>query len=284
MIPKNKRRVLITGCSDGGMGAALARAFHKAGFHVYATARDPARMTQLKAEEGIETLTLDTLSPTSIAECVEKVSGPLDILVNNAGRTFLMPVVDLDITEAKKVFDLNVWGHVAVTQAFLPRIMEAKGIIVNQTSVGASLTLPFQSIYNSSKAAMSMISDTMRLELEPFGLKVIELRTGVVKTNMIRTMQTSTSTTVPKDSIYYPARDRLEPSLRQEQFTEAGMPSEQWAEAVVGDLVKKNPPSVIWRGETAFVCWVLSLLPHGWADGFAKKITGLGEVAQILRK
>ncbi|KAI0854605.1 NAD(P)-binding protein [Xylaria cubensis] len=282
MTLNNKRKVLITGCSDGGMGAALALAFQKAGFHVYATARDPAKMTQLKAKEGIETLTLDTLSQKSIAECVEKVTGPLDILVNNAGRTFLMPVVDVDITEAKKVFDLNVWGHIAVTQAFLPRIIEAKGMIVNQTSVGASTTLPFQAIYNSSKAAMSMISDTMRLELEPFGVKVIELRTGVVKTNLIKTMQTSTSTTVPKDSIYDPARDRLEASLRQEQFTEAGMPSAQWAETVVADLSKKSPSSVIWRGETAFVCWVLSLLPHGWADGFAKKVTGLSEVAQLL--
>ncbi|KAI0877413.1 NAD(P)-binding protein [Hypoxylon argillaceum] len=277
-----KRKVLITGCSDGGIGSALALAFHKAGYHVYATARDPAKMTELKSQ-GIETLTLDTLSGESIAECVKKVPS-LDILVNNAGRTFLMPIVDMDIAEAKKVYDINVWSHIAVTQAFMPRLLESKGMIVNQTSIGACGTLPFQAVYNSSKAALSMMSDTLRLELEPFGVKVIELRTGVVKTNLIRTMQTSTSTTLPKDSIYDPARERVEQSLRQEQFVDGGMPSQQWAEAIVRDLSKKSPQSLIWRGQAAFIFWFLSLLPHGWSDGLLKKVSGFSDVAQILRQ
>ncbi|KAI0401348.1 NAD(P)-binding protein [Xylaria palmicola] len=277
-----KRKVLITGCSDGGMGAALALAFHRAGYHVYATARDPAKMAQLKSH-GIETLILDTLSEESIAECVKKVAS-LDILVNNAGRTSLMPVVDTDLAEAKRVYDLNVWSHIAVTQAFMPRLLASRGTVVNQTSVGASVALPFQAVYNSSKAAMSMLSDTMRMELEPFGVKVVELRTGVVKTNMIKTMQASAPTTLPEDSIYLPARERVEQMLRQEQYANAGMPSQQWAEAIVRDLSKKSPPSLIWRGETAFICWVLSLLPYGWADALVKKTTGLGDVAQLLRK
>ncbi|KAI5917045.1 NAD(P)-binding protein [Camillea tinctor] len=277
-----KRKVLITGCSDDSMGSSLALAFHKAGYHVYATARDPNKMTQLKSQ-GIETLTLDTLSADSIAECVRKVPS-LDILVNNAGRTFLMPVVDVNIAEAKKVYDLNVWSHIAVTQAFMPRILESKGTIVNQTSVGVTLTLPFQGVYNSSKAAMSMLSDTMRLELEPFGVKVVELRTGVVKTNLIKTMQNSTTTTIPEDSIYGPAKERIEKSLRQEQFENSGMPRQQWAEAIVRDLSRKPPQPVIWRGETAFLSWFLSLLPYGWSDGLVKKFSGLNDVAQILRK
>ncbi|KAI0114055.1 NAD(P)-binding protein [Nemania sp. FL0031] len=277
-----KRTVLITGCSDGGMGAALALAFHKAGYHVYATARDPTKMTELKSQ-GIETLTLDTLSEESIAECVKKVPS-LDMLVNNAGRTFLMPVVDVNIAEAKKVFDLNVWGHIAVTQAFMPHLLESKGTIVNQTSIGASGTLPFQGVYNSSKAAMAMMTDTMRLELEPFGIKVVELRTGVVKTNLIKSMQTSTITTLPEGSIYDPAREKIEQSLRQEQFVNVGMPKQQWAEATVKDLSKKSPRSPIWRGEAAFLFWFLTFLPYGWADGLLKKITGMSDAAQVLRK
>ncbi|KAJ8125900.1 hypothetical protein O1611_g7736 [Lasiodiplodia mahajangana] len=283
MTPPTKRKVLITGCSDGGTGSALALAFHKAGYHVYGTARDPAKMAQLKSIEGIETLTLDTTSEESIAECVKQVPS-LDMLVNNAGRTFLMPVADVNISEAKKIFDVNVWSHIAVTQAFLPLIRESKGVIVNQTSVNASTTFPFQSIYGSSKAALSMLTDSMRLELEPFGIKVVELRTGVVKTNLIKTMQTSTSTTLPDDSIYGPAKERLEKSLRQEQFVDGGMPNQQWAEAIVRDLSKKNPSTVIWRGEGAFLCWVMSLLPSFLTDGLVKKLTGLDEVAQILRK
>ncbi|KAI6088562.1 NAD(P)-binding protein [Hypoxylon rubiginosum] len=278
----NKRKVLITGCSDDSIGSSLALAFHKAGYHVYATARDPNKITQLMSQ-GIETLTLDTLSEDSIAECVKKVPS-LDILVNNAGKHFLMPVVDVNIAEAKKVYDTNVWAHIAVTQAFMPLLLESKGTIVNQTSVGVTLTLPFQGVYNSSKAAMSMLSDTMRLELEPFGVKVIELRTGVVKTNLIKTMRTSTNPTIPEDSIYEPARESIEKSLRQEQFENAGMEREQWAEAVVQDLSRKSPRPVIWRGEAAFLSWVLSLLPFGWSDGIAKKFSGLNDVAQILGK
>lgn len=156
-----------------------------------------------------------------------------------------MPVVDVNIAEAKKVYDTNVWAQVAVTQAFMPLLLESKGIIVNQTSVGVTLTLPFQGVYNSSKAALSMLSDTMRLELEPFGVKVIELRTGVVKTNLIKTMQTSTNTTIPEDSIYEPARESIEKSLRQEQFENVGMEREQWAEAVVQDLSRKPPRPLI---------------------------------------
>lgn len=94
-----KRRVLITGCSDGGIGATLAVAFHEAGVHVYATARNPSKMEQL-ATLGIETFTLDVQSEYSVAACVSKLSS-LDILANNAGAQYLMPVVDVLIPEAK---------------------------------------------------------------------------------------------------------------------------------------------------------------------------------------
>ena len=90
-MASSKRSVLITGCSEGGMGAALAIAFHEAGLHVYATTRDRSKMANLVAL-GIETLTLDILSESSIAACVDKVSSAkLDILVNNAGASASMP-------------------------------------------------------------------------------------------------------------------------------------------------------------------------------------------------
>lgn len=101
-----KRTVLITGCSDGGLGAALAIAFHEAGLHVYATARNLSKMEQL-ASLGIETLPLDVQSESSIVACVDRLPG-LDILVNNAGAQYTMPLVDTPVSEAKKLFDINV--------------------------------------------------------------------------------------------------------------------------------------------------------------------------------
>ncbi len=208
-----KRTVLITGCSDGGIGAALAIAFHEAGLHVYATARNPSKMEQL-ASLGIETLTLDVQSESSIAACVSKLSG-LDILVNNAGAQFLMPVVDVSVPEAKQLFDLNVWSHIAMTQGFLPLLLKSsRGMIINQTSVGAVTTLPFQAVYNASKAALAMLSDSLRLELQPFGITVVDLRTGVIRTNLIKNLKELKQPSLPKGSIYEPAKETVEKALR----------------------------------------------------------------------
>ncbi|KAI1393520.1 NAD(P)-binding protein [Hypoxylon trugodes] len=282
-MPNSKRSVLITGCSDGGMGAALAIAFHKAGFHVYATARDPTKMTHL-ASLGIETLQLDIQSETSISSIANKLPS-LDILVNNAGKQFLMPAVDVNIAEAKKLYDLNIWAHLAMIQAFLPLLLKSpNAMIVNQTSVGASAALPFQSIYTSSKAAMAMLSNTLRLELQPFGVKVVDLRTGIVKTNLIKNLQDKSDNMLPKDSIYQPAKEVVEKALRQEGFESQGLSAEQWAEAVVRDLQKTNPPPVIWRGESALLTRVSTVLPFGMFDGFIKKLAGLDVVEHMVRK
>lgn len=277
-----KRTVLISGCSDGGLGAALAVAFHEAGLHVYATARNPDKMKGL-ASRGIETLALDVQSESSIKACVSRLSS-LDILVNNAGATFLMPIVDVNIAEAKKIFDLNVWSHIAVTQAFTPLLLRSKGMIVNQTSVGGSTTIPFQAVYNASKAAMIMFSDTLRLELQPFGITVIDLRTAVIRTNLIRNMREEKKPSLPKGSIYEPAREVVEKALRQEQFDDAGMPAEKWSKLIVQDLMKKKPSPVIWRGESAWLTWFGTVLPFGTLDNFIKKLTGMDVVAQAVGK
>src|ERR1700744_3574332 len=104
------RTVLITGCSDGGLGAALAMAFHKRGDRVIATARDPAKMTSLAAQ-GIETLALDVVSEASIKSAVAHVSaktgGALDVLVNNAGRGYSTPLLDASLSEVSKLLELN---------------------------------------------------------------------------------------------------------------------------------------------------------------------------------
>ena len=105
-MSSSKRRVLVTDCSDGGLGAALAKAFQEASLKVYATALDPSKMSQL-ASLGIKLLTLDIQSESSIADCVGKLFS-LNILVNNAGSQYFMPVSGVSIVEGKDVFDSNV--------------------------------------------------------------------------------------------------------------------------------------------------------------------------------
>lgn len=280
-MSSSKRTVLITGCSDGSLGAGLAIAFHEAGLHVYATARNPTKMAQL-ASLGIETLTLDVLSDSSIAACVSKLSA-LDILVNNAGTGYSMPFSDLSIPEAKKLFDLNVWSYLAVTQAFLPLLLQSKGMIVHQTSVAGCAPVPFQSTYNASKAAMSMFSDTLRLELSPFGIRVVDLKTGGVRSNFFEKGSVATQVSLPKGSIYEPAKAQVEKTMRGEVF-EAKEETQPWAKTVVNDLLKKKPPPNIWRGANAGLARIATVLPFGTLDGTIKKMTGLDIVEKLLRK
>ena len=280
-MAETKRTVLITGCSDGGLGAALAIAFHKAGLHVYATARNPSKMSQL-VDLGIETLTLDVLSESSIAAAASKLSH-LDILVNNAGGTYNRPISDLSISEAKKSFDLNVWSYIAVTQAFLPLILKSKGMIVNHTSSASVITLPFQSAYNASKAATAVFSDTLRLELGPFDVKVVDVKTSTLATNFTKNNEGGTPT-LPKGSIYEPAKETVETVMSGKVYFEGAGPPEPWAEKVVQALLKKKPSPIIWTGANVWVVRVGTMLPFGSLDGLIKSMSKLNVVERIIRR
>ncbi|KAK0649931.1 short-chain dehydrogenase [Cercophora newfieldiana] len=299
-----KLTVLITACSPGGMGAALATTLHKAGHRVFATARNVSKLSPL-AEQGIETLALDVTSASSIAAAFSAVSsalsatGPgLNILVNNAAGSYTMPVVDASLDEARALFDVNVWSHIAVTQAFLPLLLRptapsasaephhpAKAMIVNHTSVGSRAALPFQGIYNASKAALAMLTETMRLELAAFGIRVIDLKTAGVHTNIIANNNVNAkSARLPAGSIYEPARKVVEEAMSQEGLKDRGIPPEQWAAEVTTVLLGKNPPAVIWKGEGASLARLGVGIPGNMFEGMIKKMTKLDVVEQIIKE
>ena len=281
-MSNSRRTVLITGCSDGGLGAALALSFHHAGLHVYATARDPSKMTNVQ-KAGIETLSLDVLSQTSIDTCVAQIPH-LDILVNNAGGGLIMSVSDLDISQAKNLFDLNVWAPVAITQAFLPLLLKSKGIVVNNTSVASTMGMPFQGTYSASKAAFAMFSDALRLEMQPFGVTVVDLKTGAVKSNFFENHKKRIGSSLPEDSIYAPAKAAAEYIMGGDKMSSTGMPSPLWADQVVKDIIKEKPSPKIWRGAQAFLSWLGTWLPFGMMDGEIKKAVGFDAVEKELRK
>jgi 1-acylglycerone phosphate reductase len=295
MSSPDKLRVLITGCSPGGMGAALAIAFHKAGHHVFATARNLAKLSPL-SEQGIETISLDVTSKTSITSAVASVTSSLpdhqglDILINNAAGSYTMPIVDVSLEAAKNLFDVNVWSQIAVTQAFMPLLLMSSSLstqtmIVNHTSVGSVTAMPFQGIYNSSKAALAMLTETMRLELAPFNIRVVELKTAGVKTNIVSNSNVNTSgDSLPMSSIYAPARDIVQKSMAQEGLIDTGISPEQWAAEVSALLLSKNPPNVIWKGESALLARVASLLPRSLSEGTIKKMTRLDVVDAIIKE
>ena len=185
------KTVLITGAT-AGIGRMTALHLANLGHHVIASGRKVAELAKLKEEAGslkLDTLVLDVTSAPSIAAAVESVEQltagkGLDVLVNNAGFGVLGPTSEIDDAEMRRQYDTNVFGLMAVTRAFLPRMRERRaGRIINVSSVGGRITLPFFGVYNSTKYAVESLSDALRYELRPFGIDVSLIEPGVIRTN-----------------------------------------------------------------------------------------------------
>ena len=283
----SKKTVLVTGCSDGGVGSALAIALQEAGFRVIASARSPARLSEVKGH-AIETVVLEIQSEESLQGAVLEVSsltgGSLDVLVNNAGMGYMMPLSDASVSKSKDLFDVNVWALLSTTQSFLPLLLQSKkaAMVVNNTSIDSVVSAPFQGVYNASKAAAAMISANFRLELSPFVIKVIDLKTGGVKTKFF----TNASKLEPKltpNSLYTAAHTSIEKSMRGEQFESSSVDRNVWAKGVASDLSKASPPLKVWRGDAAFMVWISTFLPMNAFDRLLKKMTGLSELERQTR-
>lgn len=143
----NKQTVLITGCSDGGIGCALAHAFHARGFHVFATARSQDKMASFVGKSGVTLLTLDVTSDDQVAAAAktveEKAGGRLDFLVNNAARNHFMPLLDENIDQVRRLFDTNVLGPLRVIKALAPFVINARGTVVDITSISGHINMPW---------------------------------------------------------------------------------------------------------------------------------------------
>lgn len=285
----SKKTVLITGCSEGGLGDVLAQEFHSRGYRVFATARNPNKMAHFHAL-GIETLVLDVLSQDSIKAAVEQVSkltDKLDILVNNSGGGYSMPLIDAEISKMRDLFELNVISYMAVTQAFLPLIRSAGpgAVIANNTSIASMLTIPTGGTYSATKAAMAVLTDVLRLELEPFDIKVVDLRTGAVKSkffeNQGKNNQAEDGMKLPPGSLYEVGREALEKNLNGANVTSGAMDPVKWAKRVVGDLTKSSPPDRIYRGSTAWTAWfVKAFLPRVVIDSVLRSFSGMNEFSK----
>ncbi|KEF51463.1 uncharacterized protein A1O9_12380 [Exophiala aquamarina CBS 119918] len=256
-----RKTVLITGCSAGGIGGGLAEAFLEKGYFVFAGLRTPSKASQILSQsKNVKILTLDVLSSESIASAVESVSketaGKLDILVNNSGAGILAPALDTSIKEGKALFDLNFWAPVAMVQAFAPLLVKAKGCIVNNTSANSQVPMPFMSMYNASKGALAMASETWRLELQPLGVRVMTLVTLGVKTN---SFANAPQHEIPETSNYYDIRDFIH-GLSDGRLQASGVTTKRFATQVVHQ-VDKGASGTVWAGGNSslvsFTWWIL---------------------------
>jgi NAD(P)-dependent dehydrogenase (short-subunit alcohol dehydrogenase family) len=178
------KAVLITGCSSG-IGRATAERLADGGWTVYASARRLASIEGL-AERGCKLLELDVCDETSMRAAVERVAGAegaVGVLVNNAGYSQSGAIEDVPMDQVRRQFETNVFGLVRLTQLVLPGMRgQGWGKIVNLSSMGGRLTFPGGGFYHATKHAVEAISDALRFEVRGFGIDVIVIEPGLIKT------------------------------------------------------------------------------------------------------
>jgi NAD(P)-dependent dehydrogenase (short-subunit alcohol dehydrogenase family) len=182
--PNDQKVALITGASSG-IGKTAALHLYDAGFLVYAVARRTDRMQDLR-DHGITTLIMDVTDEQSTVAGVNKIlgdTGRIDVLVNNAGYGSYGAVEDVALDEARRQFEVNLFGAARLIQLVLPSMRtRGSGTIINISSMGGKIHTPFGAWYHATKFALEALSDCLRLETKPFGINVVVIEPGGIRT------------------------------------------------------------------------------------------------------
>lgn len=224
-----KKVILVTGASSG-IGEATAMKFLSEGHIVYGAARRIDRMKPLR-DAGGYAIQMDITDQNEVKLCVDQIireQGKIDVLVNNAGYALYGPVEQVSIEDARRQFDVNIFGLASITQQILPFMREAgSGTIINLSSVGGKIYTPLGAWYHATKHALEGWSDSLRIELAPFGIDVIIIEPGAIMTEFV-------------DVLYQPMLDRSTDGPYEEMINAV-------AEASKGtyDPKQASPPSVI---------------------------------------
>jgi short-subunit dehydrogenase len=176
--------ILITGASSG-LGKATASYLLAQNFRVFGTSRDPKKHL---SNSGVELLPFDLNQPESAQQLVDQLmekAGRIDVLINNAGAGIIGPVEEIDATALESHFSTNLFGPLALTQSVLPVMREqGSGLIINVTSIGGYMGLPFRGMYSASKGALGIASEALRMEVKRFGIDVVTLAPGDYATDI----------------------------------------------------------------------------------------------------
>lgn len=239
--------MVVTGASTG-MGAATARELAARGFHVLAGVRRETDGDAIRAD-GVEPVILDITRPGHVQALADRIAAdpdrrPLRALVNNAGISVNAPVEALPLDEWRRLFDVNLFGHIAVTQALLPFLHRSRGRIVNISSVGGKVAMATYGPYAGTKFALEAVSDSLRRELAPHGVQVVVVEPGAVRTEM-GDRGAATATGLAEKMT--PDHQRRYGGLVQavvahsQRFTRAGLPAAK-AGAVIADAATARRP------------------------------------------
>ncbi len=273
--------VLITGAT-AGIGRTTALHLAAAGYHVIATGRRQGELDKLRADVPALDLVVATLhdvtSSASIAKAVEEIDRltgghGVDVLVNNAGYGLVGPLTEISDSDLRKQYDTNVFGLMAVTRAFVPRMRErGRGRVINVSSMGGKMTFPFMGAYNSTKYAIESLSDALRYELNPFGIDVVLIEPGAIHTNFAETSMGPVQQY--GDTAYGSAIAKAETLQKRMMSTAVG--PVVVARAIHKAIRRRRPAAryvAPWYGR--FVIGLLAVMPTRVTDAAMRRITYL---------
>ncbi|MEM9479444.1 MAG: SDR family oxidoreductase [Verrucomicrobiota bacterium] len=271
-LTTSPKRVLITGCSSG-IGRAAALYLAKDGYQVIATARPGDDLSSLESEENITTDHFDLIDSSQCEEAIKK-HGHIDVLVNNAGYGLLGPLEMLPDDRLKHQFDVNVFGAMRTAKLVLPQMRErGNGAIINIGSVAGKVTYALGGAYCATKHAIEALSDALRLELAPFGIRVVLIEPGTIDTKFYENANSyAVHTGVEESSPYHDFASVMKEIINQP----SGSPPEVVCKAIVKAIESSNPPPripVTWMGKTfLFLKW---LFPDRLMDGVLRRFQKL---------
>ena len=243
----SSRAVLITGCSSG-IGAATAALLAARGWNVYATARRPETLSGL-AEKGCKTLPLDVTDPASCQAAVDAVveaEGAVGVLVNNAGFSQSGAVETIPDERVRAQFDTNVFGMLTMCRAVLPGMREQRwGKIVYISSMGGEFVFPGGGVYHATKYAIEALSDALRYEVAGFGIDVIVIQPGLIKTDFstrtVAEIDAVTADAGPYSEFNRAVADASKGAYENGFVAKLGGPPETVAETIAKALAADRP-------------------------------------------
>ena len=237
--------IAITGAASG-IGRALALDALARGHRVYATDLKIEAMSDLAAK-GIQTLKLDVTSEQDIAALVSQLAkdgAELDVLINNAGFGAIAPLADIPLSKLRAQFEVNVFAIVALCQAVIPGMVQRKrGRIVNIGSVSGVVATPFAGAYCASKSAVHALSDSLRMELAPFGVQVITVQPGAIRSDFGATASKSAASRTAKNSLYAAVAQAIDERAQSGQ--KGAITAEAFAAQMLDAVLAKHPPSIV---------------------------------------
>ena len=239
---------LVTG-SSSGIGFETSLTLARAGFNTYASMRNSEKsknITEIAKKEKLplQVVQLDVNNDGSVKDAIVKIlkaDQRIDVLINNAGYGLFGSVEDTSIEEIKAQFETNFLGVVRVTQQVLPLMRrQNSGTIVNVSSVGGRIGLPALSAYHSTKFALEGLSESIAFELEPFGIRVVIIEPGVIRTNILNSSSSAKKALDPK-SPYFSLSQKLNDNFKSMMESELSSPPEEVAKVILQAVTSENP-------------------------------------------